>query len=117
MDVNFCLDALDEALRQYPQPDIFNTDQGSQFTSHDFTKILMEKSIQISMDSVGRWADNIIIERFFRSIKYEDIYLKNYESVKEVRLGCQDYVQFYNFKRKHRSLDYQTPHHVFTGKN
>jgi len=117
MDVHFCLDALDEALRQYPQPDIFNTDQGSQFTSHDFTKKLSEKSIQISMDSVGRWADNIIIERFFRSIKWEDIYVKNYESVKEVRLGCQDYIQFYNFKRKHTSLGYQTPHHVFTGKN
>jgi putative transposase len=69
------------------------------------------------MDSVGRWADNVIIERFFRSIKWEDIYLKNYESVKEVRQGCDEYIQFYNFKRKHSALDYQTPYSVFMGLN
>ena len=117
LDVHFCMEALNEALSRYGYPTIFNTDQGSQFTSQVFTGALLEKSIQISMDSVGRWADNIMIERFFRSIKWEDIYLKNYESVKEVRQGCEAYIQFYNSKRKHSSLSYKTPKEVYFGKN
>ena len=115
LDVHFCIEALNEALTQYGHPTIFNTDQGSQFTSQIFTGVLLKKSIQISMDSVGRWADNVIIERFFRSIKWEDLYLKNYESMKEVRQGCDAYIQFYNSKRKHSSLDYKTPKEVYFG--
>lgn len=115
LDVHFCMEALNEALAQYGNPTIFNTDQGSQFTSQIFTGVLLNKSIQISMDSVGRWADNVIIERFFRSIKWEDLYLKNYESMKEVRQGCDAYIQFYNSKRKHSSLDYKTPKEVYFG--
>lgn len=104
LDIHFCLDAVEEAFNYYPKPEIFNTDQGSQFTSNDFTGLLLKNEIKISMDSVGRWADNVIIERFFRSLKWEDIYLKNYGSMKETRLGCSDYIRFYNLERKHSSF-------------
>jgi putative transposase len=117
LDKQFCLDALEEALLRYEKPDIFNTDQGSQFTSQAFTEKLSLSKIKISMDSVGRWSDNIIIERFFRSLKWENIYINQYDSVKDVRLGCADYIQFYNHKRRHETLDYQTPYTYFWSLN
>jgi len=109
MDVSFCLDALDDALRRYNRPEIINSDQGSQFTSESFTSMVISNGIQMSMDSVGRWADNIIIERFFRSLKWEDIYLNCYQTVKDVRIGGGEYIDFYNHKRFHAALGYATP--------
>ncbi len=113
LDVQFCIEALSDALDMYGCPEIFNSDQGSQFTSHAFTKILLDREIQISMDSKGRATDNIFIERFWRTLKYEDIYIKNYDSMKEVKLGVKNYMLFYNFKRKHSSLDYKTPWQIY----
>ena len=113
MDKQFCIDALNEALALYGPPEIFNSDQGSQFTSNDFTAVLKENGIKISMDSVGRWADNIIIERFFRTLKYEDFYLRKYETIKETKEGIKDYLQYYNYARKHSSLGYATPDQVY----
>lgn len=113
MDRSFCIDALNEALEKYGKPEIFNSDQGSQFTSDDFTKILKDNGIKISMDGKGRWADNILIERFFRSLKYEEIYLKNYENLKEAKFEIAKYIQFYNTRRKHSSLKYNTPDDVY----
>ena len=113
MDVHFCLAALDEALRLYGKPDIFNTDQGSQFTSHSFTQLLLKNGISISMDSKGRALDNIFIERFWRSLKYENIYLNKYESMKEVQSGVKHYIWFYNHKRLHSSIGYRAPAQLF----
>ena len=109
LDITFCQVALEEALKKYSAPDIFNTDQGSQFTSQDFTKILMGNGIKISMDGKGRWADNVIIERFFRSLKQEKIYLYPYVTVSDVRVGCDEYMKFYNFERPHSSLENKLP--------
>ena len=109
MDTSFCIDALKEALAKYPEPEIFNTDQGSQFTSVAFTDILKDHKIKISMDGKGRASDNIIIERFWRSIKYEDILLNEYFSGIELKLGISRYIEFYNGHRKHSSLGYKTP--------
>lgn len=117
LDTHFCMEALDEAFATYGQPEIFNTDQGSQFTSRSFTEKLISKEIRISMDSVGRWADNVIIERFFRSLKWENIYINEYESIKDVRKGCEEYIQFYNHKRWHESLNYATPYAYFGSLN
>ncbi len=113
LDVSFCLDALEEALDNNDAPGIFNTDQGAQFTSFDFTSKLISKQIAISMDSVGRWADNIVIERFFRSLKWEDIYLYNYNNMKDVFQGCHQYIEFYNKKRPHSSLANKSPYQVY----
>lgn len=115
LDTSFCLDALNEALDRYEKPEIFNTDQGSQFTSEAFTKKLIDQKILISMDSVGRAIDNIIIERFFRTLKYEDIYLNRYVSIKELKQGVDRYMKFYNHKRRHSSLEKQTPFQVYRG--
>lgn len=112
LDYYFCIEALDKALRD-GRPEIFNTDQGSQFTSKKYTKKLLDKEIKISMDSRGRALDNIFIERFWRSLKYEDIYLKDYQSVRELLLGIEKYFYFYNYKRSHQSLDYKTPAEVY----
>lgn len=117
MDVNFCVDALNEALDEYPNPEIFNTDQGSQFTSTIFTNILLDKKINISMDSKGRATDNIIIERFWRSIKYENIYLNEYQNIFELELGIDRYIKFYNHKRFHQSLNYKTPNYIYENLN
>ena len=117
LEDHFCIAALEDALRLFPHPQIFNTDQGSQFTGKAFTQVLISNTIQISMDGVGRWADNVIIERFFRSIKWEDIYLNDYDSVKNVRLGIANYILFYNTVRKHSSLNKQTPYNVFISLN
>jgi len=113
LDVSFCLDALREALAKYPAPEISNTDQGSQFTSSDYTEILLSRGIRISMDSKGRALDNIIIERFFRSLKHEDVYLKEYSSVAELKAGIAQYMFKYNHERLHEALDYRTPAEIY----
>ena len=114
LDTEFCLAALDDALTTYGRPDIFNTDQGAQFTSHEFTSLLLENQIAISMDGRGRALDNVFIERLWRSLKYEDIYLKDYESGADLSYGLERYFDFYDHRRIHQALDYRTPHEVFT---
>ncbi len=108
LDGAFCLEALRLALR-HGQPDIFNTDQGAQFTAHDFTGELETAKIRISMDGRGRVFDNIFIERLWRTVKYEDIYIKEYATVPELAAGLHDYFQLYNYERPHQSLGYQVP--------
>jgi len=117
MDTSFCIEALDEAVKKYGKPDIFNSDQGSQFTSDKFTSKLSEYGIKISMDGKGRWADNIYIERFFRTLKYENIFLKKYEDIRELKSGIEKYIHFYNSNRYHSSLSYQTPDSVYFADN
>lgn len=114
LDTTFCLEALNEALA-HRQPEIFNTDQGAQFTSNDFTNRLLEAEVRISMDGRGRALDNIFVERLWRSVKYEDIYLKNYETVPALEKGMSDYFRFYNHERLHQSLGYRTPAEVYYG--
>jgi putative transposase len=113
LDSAFCVDALKEAIAKYGCPDIFNTDQGSQFTAEAFTNILQSKGIAISMDGKGRWRDNVFIERLWKSVKYEDIYLKAYASMKEVKNGLANYFTFYNEKRWHNNFDRKTPAMVY----
>jgi putative transposase len=113
LDSAFCVDALEEAITTYGCPDIFNTDQGSQFTSEAFTDVLRSHDISISMDGKGRWMDNVFIERLWKSVKYEDIYLKAYGSMKELKKGLADYFQFYNEKRWHNTFDRKTPAMVY----
>lgn len=108
LDVAFCIEALNEALEQ-GKPDIFNTDQGSQYTSNDFISVLKANKIQISMDGKGRALDNIFVERLWRTIKYEDVYIKRYENGPEAVRGIQTYMSFYNNERPHQSLGYRTP--------
>ncbi len=108
MDVNFCLSALEEAL-EYGKPEIFNTDQGSQFTSEQFTGMLLSNDIKISMDGKGRAIDNVFVERLWRSVKYEELYLHSYETGEEVYRGLKQYFEFYNHERQHQSLNYKTP--------
>ena len=112
LDSDFCVDALEEALGK-AKPEIFNTDQGSQFTSDAFTGTLLEHDIQISMDGKGRYLDNIFVERLWRSVKYEEVYLKAYENVGEAKAGIGAYLYFYNDERPHQSLGYKTPYQVF----
>jgi putative transposase len=112
LEQGFCLTALEQALR-VSKPEIFNTDQGSQFTSREFTTCLQSQGIAISMDGRGRLFDNIFVERLWRTVKYEDIYLKHYQSPSEVRSGLRAYFQFYNSRRLHSSLGYQTPEEVY----
>jgi putative transposase len=112
LDTSFCLEALDRAL-QATQPEIFNTDQGVQFTSQEFTERLRSAQIRISWDGRGRALDNIFVERLWRSVKYEEIYLKDYQTVSEARSQLKHYFQFYNHERYHQSLDYQTPVAVY----
>lgn len=114
LDVYFCLDALEQALIT-GKPEIFNTDQGSQFTSSKHTGMLIKNNIQISMDSRGRYFDNIFIERLWRSVKYEDVYLRDYQSVREVISGIDNYFNFYNYERPHQSLKYSTPAEIYLG--
>jgi len=111
LDGAFCLDALQLAL-QLGQPDIFNTDQGSQFTAYDFTDCLESAGIRISMDGRGRALDNIFVERLWRTVKYEDVYLKEYATVPALEAGLSDYFHFYNYQRLHQSLQYSTPAEV-----
>ena len=113
MDVGFCVDCLTAALKQYETPDIFNTDQGSQFTSDKWIAVLQENSIKISMDGRGRALDNIFVERLWRSVKYEDIYPKNYVYIPELLLGLSEYFAFYNGERYHQALGYKTPDQIY----
>ena len=114
LDTSFCLEALDVALAD-ARPEIFNTDQGCQFTSSVFTSRLLENEISISMDGRGRAIDNVFIERLWRSVKYEDIYLKSYERVDELYQGLTQYFAWYNGKRPHQSLDNRTPESIYRG--
>lgn len=108
----FCLDAFEEAVEAYGRPKIFNTDQGVQFSSREFVNAVLGKNIQFSMDGRGRALDNIFVERLWRSVKYEDVYLHDYQSVSEVKTGLGDYFRFYNTERPHQSLRYKTPYEV-----
>jgi putative transposase len=105
--------ALEEALANYGTPEIFNSDQGCQFTSEDFTDVLKGNGIKISMDGKGRWMDNVFIERLWRSLKYEEVYLKAYDSVAQARQGIDDWLMFYNGERRHASLSRMTPNQVY----
>jgi putative transposase len=113
MDVQFCLEVVEEAIARYGRPDIMNTDQGSQFTSHAFTALLKAQGVRISMDGRGAWRDNIVVERLWRSVKYEEVYLHAYDSVSAARAGIKRYFQFYNCCRPHSSLAGQTPDQVY----
>lgn len=109
LEAGFCVDCLEDALRVYGQPEIFNSDQGVQFTSEAFTGVLLKRGIAISMDGRGRALDNIFVERLWRTVKYEDIYLKGYASLAELLLGLTEYFAFYNDERPHQALGYRTP--------
>ena len=116
LDASFCIEALEEALSQ-GRPEIFNTDQGVQFTSSGFTSVLSSAEVRISMDGRGRCFDNIMVERLWRSVKYEEVYLKDYQQLRDARDGLGDYFPFYNRERGHQSLDYRTPYEVYHGLN
>src|SRR3954452_18455019 len=111
--VDFCLEAVEAALAQYGKPEIFNTDQGSQFTSVAFTSLLRDNAIAISMDGKGAWCDNVFVERIWRSVKYEEVYLRAYDSVAEAKASIGRYLAFYNSKRPHSSLDARTPDRAY----
>jgi len=113
LDASFCIEALEEALDRYDAPEIFNTDQGSQFTSEGFTSVLASHDVAISMDGRGRWMDNVFIERLWRSVKYEEVYLKGYESIPEARRELAAYFDFYNRRRRHQGLADRTPDEVY----
>jgi putative transposase len=116
MDTGFCIDALEEALRHHGPPEIFNSDQGAQFTSEDFTQVLKANNIQISMDGRGRCLDNVFVERLWRSLKYEDVYLKAYSTLREARDGIAAWIRFYNRIRPHQAMGGATPMEVYQGK-
>jgi len=113
LEATFCIEALEEALARHGRPEIFNTDQGSQFTSKGFTDVLVKNGIAISMDGKGSWRDNVFVERLWRSIKYEEVYLRAYDTVSEARACLGRYLAFYNGRRPHSSLDRQTPDHAY----
>lgn len=112
LDASFCVDALEEAICRYGVPIIFNTDQGSQYTSEDFTTVLKNRSVEISMDGKGAWKDNVFVERLWRSVKYEEVYLNAYESASEAKQSLAKYFRFYNENRKHQAL-MATPDQVY----
>lgn len=111
---DFCVECLKDAL-QYGKPEIFNTDQGSQFTSEGFTGVLHNNKIAISMDGRGRCLDNIFVERLWRTVKYQDVYIKGYQNIPEAQAGLREYFDFYNMERRHQSLSYKTPWMIFSG--
>nr|WP_086014989.1 IS3 family transposase [Thioflavicoccus mobilis] len=113
LDADFCIAALQEALGRFGAPEIFNTDQGAQFTCEAFTGVLKEQRIAISMDGKGRWVDNVVVERLWRTVKYEDVYLRAYETPGQLRLGLRRYFDFYNCRRRHSALDRRTPDAVY----
>ena len=113
LGAEFCVEALEEALSRHGRPEIFNTDQGSQFTSDDFTGTLQSHAVTISMDGKGRYMDNIFVERLWRSLKYEEVYLNAYASVAEAKAGIGSWLEFYNEERQHQSLGYRTPRQVY----
>ena len=114
MDSSFCVDALEEAIGRHGAPEIFNTDQGAQFTSESFTGVLKAAEIKISMDGKGRWVDNVFVERLWRRLKYEEVYLRAYDSVGEARSGLDEYFLFYNSERRHQNLR-KMPDQVYFG--
>ena len=109
LTTDFCTEAVEEALAKYGKPEIFNTDQGSQFTSTEFTDLLKQNGIAISMDGKGAWRDNVFVERLWKSIKYEEVYLHAYDTVSDAKAGLARYIDFYNRRRPHRALDGTTP--------
>jgi len=113
LEVEFCLDAVEDALARYGRPEIFNTDQGSQFTSAAFTGLLLDNTIAISMDGRGSWRDNVFVERLWRSVKYEEVYLRAYDSVGDARASLGRYLDFYNRTRPHSSLAARTPDRAY----
>jgi len=113
MDASFCVDCMEDALRHHCKPEVFNSDQGSQFTSDAFTGVLKREGVSISMDGRGRALDNIFVERLWRNVKYEDVYLKGYANMAELTVGLAQYFVFYNAERPHQSLGYETPDHVY----
>jgi putative transposase len=113
LGADFCVEALEEALSRYGRPEIFNTDQGSQFTSDDFTGTLKRHGVMISMDGKGRCMDNIFVERLWRSLKYEEVYLNAYATVAEAKAGIDAWLRFYNEERQHQSLGYRTPRQIY----
>ena len=113
LETEACLEALDEALTRYGVPEIFNTDQGAQYTSEAFTMVLRAPGITISMDGKGRWVDNVFVERLWRSVKYEDVYLRAHETPAALRIGLAHYFQFYNTERRHQALNRRTPDAVY----
>ena len=113
MDAGFYVDCLEEAIKLYGAPSIFNSDQGSQFTSDAFTGVLLKNRITISMDGRGRALDNIFVERLWRTVKYEEVYLKQHSNMQDLLMGLTQYFQFYNQERWHQSLDYKTPDDVY----
>ena len=113
MEAAFCVEALEEALARHGRPEIFNTDQGSQFTSEVFTGVLTRNRVAISMDGKGAWRDNVFVERLWRSVKYEEVYLRAYDTVAEARASIGRYLSFYNTRRPHSSLDRQTPDQAY----
>jgi putative transposase len=113
LGADFCVEALEEALARYGRPEIFNTDQGSQFTSEAFTGTLQRHGVRISMDGKGRCMDNIFVERLWRSLKYEEVYLHAYATVAEAKAGIADWLRFYNQERQHQSLGYRTPRQIY----
>lgn len=115
LETAFCLEAFEEAIDAYGRPDIFNTDQWVQFTSQEFVNAVLGKGIHFSMDGRGRALDNIFVERLWRSVKYEDVYLRDYQDVRETKIGLGNYFRFYNTERLHQSLGYRTPHEVHYG--
>ena len=115
MEATCCVEALEEALARHGRPEIFNTDQGSQFTSGDFTGVLLDAKVAISMDGKGAWRDNVFVERLWRSVKYEEVYLRAYDSVGEARASISRYLAFYNERRPHSSLDGRTPDEAYFG--
>jgi putative transposase len=114
LDTTFCLDALEEAITRYGVPEIFNTDQGCQFTSYEFTEALSRRGIKISMDGKGCWRDNIFVERLWKSVKYEEVYLHAYDTVSEAKAGIDRYFKFHNCQRPHSKLDKLTPDEYYT---
>ena len=117
LTADFCVEALKEALANYPKPEIFNTDQGSSFTAQTFIDVLRQNYISISMDGRGRALDNVFIERFWRSLKQEKIYLLELNSVADAKTAITEYMDFYNYRRKHQSLNYKAPHQIYCGVN
>jgi putative transposase len=113
MNTDFCIEAVEEALAKYGKPEIFNTDQGSQFTSTEFTGLLKQLGIAISMDGKGAWRDNVFVERLCKTIKYEEVYLHAYDTVSDAKACLASYIDFYNRHRPHRALDGMTPDVVY----
>ena len=113
MEAAFCVETLEDAMARHGKPDIFNTDQGSQFTCEAFTDVLHKHAVKVSMDGKGAWRDNVFVERLWRSVKYEEVYLRAYDTASEARASIGRYLNFYNGRRPHSSLDGTTPDHAY----